>query len=274
MFRDLLVHVDGTQAGRRRVQFAVDLAGRTGAQLSGLHVTPPVEVPPLYKPSRLAGVAAEIASQLALDASEAAAIFKEEAKHHMADACWFEARGNVAQGISDKARCADLVILGQYEWEGSPERHPLPIAHSVVMQCGRPVLIVPAVVQPGAPERIAVAWDGSREAVRAVHDALPLLRLSPSVQIVTMLSPSDEDNAVDAESLSAHLINHGINVVTEILQHRTTAEHDSLRKQIEQGSYDLLVMGGYSHPRWLEFILGGATRSLLFSSQIPILVSH
>ena len=52
MFRDLLVHVDGSEAGRRRVQFAVDLAARLGAQLSGLHVTPPVEVPPLYKPSR------------------------------------------------------------------------------------------------------------------------------------------------------------------------------------------------------------------------------
>jgi hypothetical protein len=82
-----------------------------------------------------------------------------------------------AQGISHRARYADLVILGQYEWQGSPETHPLPIAHPVVLRCGRPVLVVPAAVQQSALARIAIAWEGSREAVRAVHDALPLLRL-------------------------------------------------------------------------------------------------
>ena len=273
MFRDLLVHVDGGQAGRRRVQFAVALAGRMGARLSGLHVTPPADVPPLYKPSRVVEVAAEISSELALDAREAATTFSEEATRRLANACWFETAGDVVEGISDKARYADLIILGQYERQGSPERHPLPIAHSVVLRCGRPVLVVPAVVQPSELEKIAVAWDGSREAVRAVHDALPLLSLSRSVQIVTMIRPSVEDNEVDAKSLLAHLFNHGIKVGT-VLQIRTAEEHESLRKQIEQGHYDLLVMGGYSHPMWLEFIFGGATRSILMSSKIPVLVSH
>ena len=156
MWRDLLVHVDGSEAGRRRVQFAVDLAARLGARLSGLHVTPPVEVPPLYKPSRVAEVASDISSTLALDARAAATVFSEETQR-LADAAWFEAAGDIAPGISDKARCADLVILGQYEWQGSPEAHPLPIAHSVVLHCGRPVLVVPAVVQPSALASIAVA---------------------------------------------------------------------------------------------------------------------
>jgi nucleotide-binding universal stress UspA family protein len=274
MFRDLLVHVDGSQAGRRRVQFAVDLATRTGGRLSGLHVTPPVEVPPLYKPSRLPEVAADISASLALDARAAATVFSEEATQRSTIACWFEAAGDIAHGISDKARYADIVILGQYEWQGSPETHPLPIAHSVLLRCGRPVLVVPASVQPSALARIAIAWDGSREAVRAVHDALPLLRLSRSIQIVTMISPSAEYDEVDARSLSAHLANHGIKVGTDVLQIRTSEENKSLRTQIEQGYYDLLVMGGYSHPIWLEFIFGGATRSILLSSKIPILVSH
>jgi len=100
------------------------------------------------------------------------------------------------------------------------------------------------------------------------------LRLSRSVQIVTMIHPSVEDNEVDAKSLLAHLFNHGIKVGTDVLQIRTVEEHESLRKQIEQGHYDLLVMGGYSHPMWLEFIFGGATRSILMSSKIPVFVSH
>lgn len=248
MLRDLLVHVDGSHAGRRRVQFAADLAARTGARLSGIHVTPPAEVPPLYKPSLVEKVAADLSSTLAMDAQTAATMFSEEVTGHLAEACWIEAKGDVVKGISDRARYADLVILGQYEWQGFPETHPLPIAHSVVLRCGRPVLVLPAVVQPSSLARIAVAWDGSREAVRAVHDALPLLRLSRSVQIVTMVTPSAKDHETDVESLSAHLAKHGVKIGTDVLQVKAAEEHDSLRKQIDQGSYDLLVMGDTRTP--------------------------
>ena len=157
MYRDLLVHVDGSQAGRRRVQFAVDLATRMGARLSGLHVTPPAEVPPRYKPSLVPEMAAETSSKLALDAGAAAMIFSEEAVQRLAGASWFEAAGDVVQGISEKARYADMVILGQYERQGAAESHPLPIAHSVVLRCGRPVLVVPAVAEPSALANVAVA---------------------------------------------------------------------------------------------------------------------
>src|ERR1019366_7143451 len=114
---------------------------------------------------------------------------------------------------------------------------PLPIAHSVVLRCGRPALIVPAAVQRSALARIAIAWDGGREAVRSVHDALPLLRLAQSVQIVTMIPPTAEDNDVDAASLLRHLAKHGIEIGAETLQIRTVDEHASLRKRIEQGHY-------------------------------------
>jgi nucleotide-binding universal stress UspA family protein len=274
MFRDLLVHVDGSQAGRRRVKFAVELAIRLGARLTGLHVTPPAEVPPLYKPSLVPKVEAEISSRLGMDARAAAKIFTEETKQLLPKSDWFETKGDVALQISHQARYADVVLLGQYESQGSPEAHPLPIAHSVVLQCGRPVLVVPADAPPAEFERIAVAWDGSREAVRAVHDALPLLRLSQSVQIVMMVSQSELDRGVDDRSLPAHLANHGIKFGANILHVRTAEEHASLRQRIEHGHYDLLVMGGYSHPRWLEFIFGGATQSILLSSKIPVLVSH
>jgi nucleotide-binding universal stress UspA family protein len=264
MFRDLLVHVDGSQAGRRTVQFAADLAVRTGARLRGIHVTPPAQVPPLYKPSQLAGASAQLSSKLALDAHEAAMVFSEEAAGRVANVCWSEAKGDVAQCISHEARYADIVILGQHERQGSPITNPLPIAHSVVLRCGRPVLVVPAVAQPSSLARIAVAWDGSREAVRAVHDALPLLRMARSIQIVTMIPSSAEDIEVDAKSLLVHLAKHGIEIGTDVLQMRIIDEIDLLRKQIEQGYYDLLVMGGYSQPIWLELIFGGVTQSILY----------
>lgn len=274
MLCDLLVHVDGTESGQRRVQFAADMAVSTGARLCGIHVTPPAEVPPRYKPTRVADVAAHLASTLALEAEAAAAVFSEQAAKRLADARWFEAQGDVAEGISYRARYADLVILGQYEWQGSPEAHPLPIAHSVVLRCGRPVVIVPAAVRPTSLSSIALAWDGSREAVRAVHDALPLLRLARWIHVITIVAPSAQNNQADVDSLLAHLTRHGIAVQTDALQIRTVEHHDSLRKQIEQGSYDLLVMGGYSHPMWMEFIFGGTTQTTLLTSKIPVLVSH
>jgi nucleotide-binding universal stress UspA family protein len=274
MLRDLLVHVDGSESGRRRVQFAVDLAVSTGARLSGIHVTPPAEVPPLYKPTRVTEVAAHLSSRLAQDARAATTAFGEEAMARLADACWFEAKGDVADGVSDRARYADLVVIGQYEWQGPPETHPLPVAHRVAVRCGRPVLVVPAAVQSNSLASVAVAWDGSRESVRAIHDALPLLRLSRSVQIITIIPPSAESREDDAESLLAHLTRHAVAVGPDVLRIRTTVEHASLREHIEKGQYDWLVMGAYSHPMWMEFIFGGVTQSILLSSKIPVLVSH
>jgi nucleotide-binding universal stress UspA family protein len=274
MFRDLLVHVDSSEAGRRRLQFSIDLALRTGARLSGLHVMPPPDVPPLYKPSQLEEAVANMSLKLASNARAAQKAFEEGVAQRLADTRWFEADGDVADGICDRARYADLVILGQYEWQGPEVAHPLPVAHSVVLRCGRPVFVVPAAVGPISFARAAIAWDGSREAVRAVHDALPLLALSQSVKIVTIIAPEAVESSDDAKHLSAHLANHGIKIEPEAIQTRSEEEPIALRQQLEKADYDLLVMGGYSHPKWLEFIFGGATQSILLSSKIPVLVSH
>jgi nucleotide-binding universal stress UspA family protein len=274
MFRDLLVHVDGSEAGRRRLQFAIDLALRAGARLSGLHVMPPPDVPPLYKPSQVDEAVANMSLKLASNARAAREAFNEEVAQRLADTRWFEAHGDIVQGISDCARYADLVILGQYEWQGPHVAHPLPIAHSVVLRCGRPVLVVPAAVGPISFARAAIAWDGSREAVRAVHDALPLLALSQSVEIVTIIAPAAAESLDDAKHLSTHLANHGIKMKVGVIQIRSEEEPQTLRQQIEKARYDLLVMGGYSHPTWLEFIFGGTTDSVLRSSKIPVLISH
>jgi nucleotide-binding universal stress UspA family protein len=125
------------------------------------------------------------------------------------------------------------------------------------------VLVVPATVRPCALAKVAVAWDGSREAVRAVHDALPLLRLSRSVQIVTVISPSAADSEANAEKLSTHLANHGISVGSNPVRIRSAEEHESLQQQIEQGDYDLLVMG-VAHTRGGGNSFSGARHSWFF----------
>ena len=88
-----------------------------------------------------------------------------------------------------------------------------------------------------------------------------------------MIGLSTDEDERDTKSLSEHLAKHEISV-GDTLQVRTAAENESLRNQIAEGQYDFLVMGGYSHPMWLEFIFGGATESILLSSKIPVFVSH
>jgi nucleotide-binding universal stress UspA family protein len=134
--------------------------------------------------------------------------------------------------------------------------------------------VVPAAIGSTSFARAAIAWDGSREAVRAVHDALPLLALWQSVEIVTIIPPTAVERADDAKNLSSHLANHGIRIEPGAVQIRAEEEPTALRQQLANAQYDLLVMGGYSRPMWLEFIFGGTTRSMLLSSKIPILVSH
>ena len=107
-----------------------------------------------------------------------------------------------------------------------------------------------------------------------MHDALPLLALSQSVEIVTVIPPTAVESDDDARNLSSHLALHGIRIEAAAIQIRAGEEPAALRRQLENARYDLLVMGGYSHPMWLEFIFGGTTRSMLLSSKIPVLVSH
>jgi nucleotide-binding universal stress UspA family protein len=274
MLCDLLVHVSGDQSGRKRVALAADLAQRSGARLGGLHIKPPPEIEPLYKPSQIDAAVAHLTAKLNVAARVAKAIFTEETAHRPLEIHWFEAEGDVAKGISNRARFADLVILGQEECQAPPERHPLPIAHSVVLMCGRPVLVVPADAQTLVPVNVAVAWDGSTEAVRAVHDALPLLKLAQTVHIVTMVSPTHGAGLEDLQDLVVHLAHHGITAVDTVEQVARFDERARLQHSIATGDYDLVIMGGYSHPRWLEYIFGGTTLSTLLTSNVAVLVSH
>jgi nucleotide-binding universal stress UspA family protein len=271
MFRDLLVHVDGSDAGRRRVKFAADLAERTQSRLSGLHVTPPAEVPVQFKPSLVDRVEGEIAERLDARAHMSAAIFREEVGLRASETAWSEISGDVVDGVCDRAGYADLVILGQYERQGHPENHPLPIAHSVISRCGRPVLVVPGSSSACALDRVAVVWDRSREAIRTIHDALPLLGLSRTVQIVMVAAPSDAGADRDADSLRLHLAHHGVEIEDEVAQ---IPEYAQLPRRIATGGYDLLVIGGSSSPAWVDFLFGDVTQDILLSSAIPIFVSH
>jgi nucleotide-binding universal stress UspA family protein len=119
-----------------------------------------------------------------------------------------------------------------------------------------------------------VAWDFSRAAARAISDAMPVLELAKQVRIVTVVNEKALDTRRSAEELARNLARHGIDVVLDKVDAKGRSIGDVLETYTGSHSVDLLVMGAFGHSRLREFILGGATRSLLSKPPLPILFSH
>lgn len=172
------------------------------------------------------------------------------------------------------ARYADLTVMGVSRPLQDPERR---LFGGLLAGSGRPLLMVPATAPEPAPfDRILVAWKASREAARAVHDAMPLLRRAQSVELLMVEhedDPGPHNADVDA-CLGGHLGRHGVQVTPV----RRSAEHSPAAEVIleyaRESRAQLIVVGGYSHPRALEQVFGGVTRHLLEHAEVPVLLSH
>lgn len=172
--------------------------------------------------------------------------------------------------IAIRARSHDFSIVPFF---GHAET--VSVAEGLVFESGRPVLLLPeADVSRLAFGRIAVAWDGSRLAARALADAMPLCRKARSVAIVRVTGEKDLSSAGTASDIVRHLALHGIDAEPYdiALEGRDVAA--TLQSFCERDGRELLVMGAYGQSRAREFILGGVTRSILGGPRLPILISH
>jgi nucleotide-binding universal stress UspA family protein len=136
------------------------------------------------------------------------------------------------------------------------------------------VLVVPFIQKQGAKlERVVVCWDGSRNAARAIADAMPLLHRAKAVDVLIVASEAGKSTDVPGADIGQHLARHGLKVDVK----RITADiavADAILSHAADSGADLLVMGGYGHSRLREFILGGATRHILQTMTVPVLMSH
>jgi len=144
-------------------------------------------------------------------------------------------------------------------------------AEYALLNAGRPILMMPPGTSLVPGGTVVVAWDGRREAARAVADAMPLLALASRVilQVVVSGSGPGEHGAADAVRWLAQ---HGVGATLRIDEAVSPA--DSLLRVVRNESADLLVTGGYGHSRLGELVMGGTTRTLLRSSPVPLLMSH
>jgi len=119
-----------------------------------------------------------------------------------------------------------------------------------------------------------VAWDFSRSAARAVADAIPILEKAKTVRIVTVTNEKVIDTRHSSEELAKNLSRHGIDVIVDRVEAAGRSIGESLTREIASCNADVLVMGAYGHSRFREFVLGGATQSMLSKPLLPILFSH
>jgi nucleotide-binding universal stress UspA family protein len=281
--KDILVHLDASPRSSVRLGLACALAKLHSAHLAALYI---VDVPPtplLYgNPAGFVDVAMieELsATFMARARNDAAAIeqsFQGRIRGDDIKGEWRFVEGPSGETVALHARYADLAIVGQAH-PGEFLTYGGDIAATTMLSSGRPVLVVPDVGDfATVGETIVVGWKSSREAARAVHDALPLMQSARSVKVLA-INPErgiDADGERPAEEMALHLARHCVTAEAAHTIADGVSEGDILLNQAADTGADLIVVGGYGHSRAREFIFGGVTRTLLSTMTVPVFFSH
>ena len=275
---DILVHLDTLPQARIRLDSAIALARQHGAHLTALQVID-VAVPVMAMGDGGGGgaVIAELMEQMRQSALVAGqklkAAFEAALAREGVMGEWRQVEGTTPEILALHGRYADLLVLGQDD----PESDHAGLLEAVLFDSGRPVLAIPFAGQfKSIGKRVLVGWNASREASRAVHDALPLLAKAESA-CVFLANPKRGLGAHGEEpgaDIARHLARHGLKVEVAKAVADDVADSALLLNHASDMGADLLVMGAYGHSRLREFILGGVTRSLLREMTVPVLLSH
>lgn len=263
--RSILVHLDAGPRGAVRLQTARALADRFGAAVTALYAVTPVYVQ--VAPQAIVGSAAE--ALLALDEERADAARKLVARVNAEPGVTVQWRETSEYGFAREALYADLLVLGQHDQAQSDTGVRSDFVQSVLMASGKPALLVPYIAK-AAPrlDTILVAWKETREAARALSAALPLLQQAKAVHVAV------DAEATDRGMLQQYLQRQGIEARCHTLTTQTAEAGELLLSMAADVGAHLMVMGCYGHSRAREFLLGGASRSVLEAMTLPVLLAH
>ena len=278
MYKTILVHVDETARSARRIDVAARLANSYDAHLVGAAVT---------------GLASYLLPEAGLDPGASAIAFPIEELHAEADRVLdlfdrraaeqgvrsFERRridDEAGTGISLHARYCDLVVISQCALDEFTPRLRTDFPEYVILNCVRPVLVLPSKGVTGEiGQRITVAWNGSSNALHAVTSAIPMLQRAQLVNLVVFdpVIDIDQHGDVPGADIGLYLARHGIRLDVTTAHAGGDAGEALLSFAADHGT-DMIVMGAYGHSRFSEILLGGASRTALLSSPIPLWMAH
>ena len=272
-YRTILVHVDTTEQCAVRTRHGIDLARRFNAHLVGLAVTPRLLIPGTGHAEVVVRMLSERWEKDKALAAEAAVALAQRAQAQGISAESRHVVGEPERVICLHARYADFVVIGQAQADAEAGF----AVDQVVLDAGRPVLVVP---YTGAPavigERVLVAWSATREATRALTDALPLLAQAAQVDVLTVNAEPDHagHGEVPGADIALYLTRHGVRANVHPTYGEDITVGEWLLSRAADLASDLIVMGAYGHSRLREMVLGGATRTMLESMTVPVLMAH
>jgi nucleotide-binding universal stress UspA family protein len=271
----LPLHTHGSPTSHGTIQYACGLAKAFEASLRitnpQLRVRPPTN---WISGKMLTRLANELEQADAATASELLAFAHEQAartgitvEEETIEDPWPVDPARVAQ----RGRTSDLNIIGLPR-ERMEDRWN---AEALIFGAGRPCLVHPNDrTLPFSLATVVIAWDASRAAARAVGDALPMLERAKAVHILTVRGEKEIPSATPAASLIDYLAAHNVDAIAREVAVEGRRVGRAILEDANETKADLLVMGAFGHPRLQEFILGGATKEVLDSTSIPLLMAH
>jgi len=279
-YKNILVHLDHSDACAERVQAAVALAKRNNALVSGVALALESTIS-TYVGIDIPSSMTETQQALVMDAARNAVADFEK----VASAAGVEFTSRIIRCSATKApariaffaRHADLTYLGQPDPSDRGRPFQDALIDGVLHLSGRPVYVVPYIGRPDMKARKAViAWNGSKKSVRAVNDAIPLLQARAEVTIL-VINPEnrgEEFGGQQGENIAEHLKRHGIKAKVDHQIAPNLAVESVILNYLSDTGADLLVMGAYSHSRLRERAFGGVTDSILHQMTVPVLMSE
>lgn len=276
--KSIAVFIESTPSGEARLAYAARLAHRHGAHLIGIFMVPAI----------FGGSPAEAFVQGRKAVKEVIALHHARetdavalAKRSLSLVCSREgvsfefralSQGDLSDNVAMNSLHTDLVIACSGRGGGSPSHWS---AEELLLATGVPFILLPQSWNGSATGHVVVAWNASREARRAIADALPLLVEAKSV---TILLVDPEKNPRHGEEpgadIALHLSRHGVNVSVEQATSRGEPIAKAILDHASRHAADLIVIGAYSHGRATQMVFGGVTRSLLRDAAVPLLIAH
>jgi len=197
---------------------------------------------------------------------------EEGTKSPEASAAWRDYEGTYEGAMTLHGRLADFIVVAQPQGQAQPGSRAAQeaVVEAAIFDTGRPVLCVPTGFRELDPKSVAILWNGSLEAARAVGDAMPLLAACGSAVVVT----AGQSDGADPTDLVERLVQRGIEARTKRVGTLQDITPRALVETLNEGRFGLIVMGGYGHTRLREMVLGGLTRQMLAEAKIPVLLAH
>ena len=277
-YKNILVYLDQGASNAERVNTAITIAQVHKAQLTGVVVNALPASSILHKLGIGKGEA--LMEQARVDAQVIVERFQQQTdkKGVKADTHIIEClEGRAPEKLARMARIFDLSIMRQANPDKPNAAFISELSEEVMFSSGRPVFFMPYIGAHNIPCRKGlIAWDGSKAATRAIHDALPLLEMMDKV-IILIVDAEKIEHYADSqpgEELSRHLTAHGVNNSISRIPRGETSTSTVILNELSDTGADVLIMGGYGTPKLREVMLGGVTRTLFECMTVPVLMSH